>query len=234
MAARPAERCGDRCPDHARQGDPAVRLDQGEPLRHQPRDGGGPGDAVRLGGDEDAQRRREHRERLRGDRVGHQPAQERPQRHRGADRPPAAVAEPVQERPDQGRDDRERQHRQAQEQRHLSTCLARLGEEQGAGQGDGHGSVAGGVERVQLDQPVEPGVARALGARGTPRLTERVRRGRAGRLAGPADAASGGTGNAPRCPGHAAAPPRGLVRCLVGPLARLARLVRCLVRRRSG
>ena len=182
------QRCGDRGPDDPGERDPAVGLDQGESLRQEPRDGGGPGNAVRLGGDEDTQRRREHRDRLRGHGVGHQPAQERPQRHRGADRPPSTVAEPVQERPDQRRDDGEGQHRQAEEQGDLAARLAGLGEEQRAGQGDGHGGVTGGVERVQLDQPVEPGVAGALGAGGAARLAEGVRRSRAGRLAGPPDA----------------------------------------------
>ena len=62
--------------------------------------------------------------RVRGHGVGHHPAQERPQRHRRADRPAAAVAEPVEERADQRRDDRERQHRQPEEQRDLAARLA--------------------------------------------------------------------------------------------------------------
>ena len=44
------------------------------------------------------ERGRVHRHRLGRDGVGHQPAQERAQRHRAADRPAAAVAEPVEER----------------------------------------------------------------------------------------------------------------------------------------
>ena len=184
VAAAPASGAADRRADHARERDPAVGLDQGQARRLQAGDGRGPGHAVRLGGDEYAEGRREHRERLRGHRVGHQPAQERAQGHRAADRPAAAVAEPVEERAEQGGDDRERQHRQPEEQRDLPARLAGLGEEQGAGQGDRHGSVAGGVERVQLDQPVEAGVAGALGVRGPPRLPEGVRRSRAGRRAG--------------------------------------------------
>ena len=75
-----------------------LALTRVSPARLQAGDGGRAGHAVRLGGDEHAERRREHRERLGGHRVGHQPAQERPQRHGGADRPAAAVAEPVEER----------------------------------------------------------------------------------------------------------------------------------------
>jgi hypothetical protein len=44
------------------------------------------------------------------------------------------VAEPVEERPEQGSDDRERQHRQAEEERDLPARLTRLGEEEGARQ----------------------------------------------------------------------------------------------------
>ena len=114
-ASRPAPANGAEitAPDDAGQRDPAVRLDQGEPRRLEPGDGRGPGDAVRLGADEHPERGREHRERLGGHRVGHQPAQERPDGHRGPDRPAPAVAEPVQERAEQGSDDREGQHRQS-------------------------------------------------------------------------------------------------------------------------
>ena len=115
--------------------------------------------------------------RLGRDRGRQHPAQERADRHRRADRPAAAVAEPVEERPDQRRHDRERQHRQAQEQRDLAAGLAgRHLEEQGAGQRDRHGGVAGGVEGVQLDQPGQPERVRALGARGARRACRTVYR----------------------------------------------------------
>ena len=77
------------------------------------------------------------------------------------------MAEPVEERADQRRHDRERQHRQAEEQRDLAAGLARRDlEEQRAGQRDRDGGVAGRVERVQLDEAGEPGAVGALGAGG--------------------------------------------------------------------
>ena len=101
------------------------------------------------------------------------PDQERADRHRRADRPAAAVAEPVEERPEQRRHDRERQHRQAEEQRDLAARLAgRHLEEQRAGQRDRHRGVAGGVEGVHLDQPREPRPVGALGVRGAARLAQ--------------------------------------------------------------
>ncbi len=134
--------------------------------------------------------------------VGHQPAQEGAQRHGAADRPAPAVAEPVEEGPEKGSNDRERQHRESEEERDLPARLARLGEEQGPRQRDGDRRVAGGVERVQLDQPVEAGVARTLGARGAARLAEGVRRGGAGSRAGALDPAASGAGNAAARPGR--------------------------------
>ena len=101
------------------------------------------------------------------DRRGQHPAEEGAHRHRRADRPAPAVREPVEERADQRRHDRERQHRQAEEQRDLVARLARRHlEEQAAGQRDRHRGVAGGVEDVHLDQPVQAGLAGALGLRG--------------------------------------------------------------------
>ena len=127
-----------------------------------------------------AERGREQHVRLVDHRVGEHPAQERPERHRGADRPPAAVAEPVEERPDQRRHDRERQHRHAEEQRHLAAGLVgRHLEEQRAGQRDRDRRVAGGVERVQLDQPGQP-ASRRLPRRGRPAGPEAVRARRRG------------------------------------------------------
>ncbi len=123
--------------------------------------------------------------------VREHPAQERPQRHRRADRPAPAVAEAVQERPDQRRDDRERQHRQAEEQRDLAAGL--VGghlEEQRAGQRDRHRGVAGPVERVQLDQPRQPALAGALGVGGAAGLAQRVARGATGGRPGPSHPAS--------------------------------------------
>ena len=135
--------------------------------------------AVRLGGDEHAERGGEDERRPAGHRRGEHPAEEGPGRHGRADRPAPAVREPVQERADQRRHDRERQHRQAEEQRHLVACLPRGHlEEQAAGQRDGHRGVAGGVEDVQLDQPVQAGLAGALGLRGAAGLDHGV-------LAGP-------------------------------------------------
>ena len=98
----------------------------------------------------------------------------RADRHGRADRPAAAVAEAVEERADQRRDDRERQHRQAEEQRDLAAGLAgRDLEEEGAGERDRDGGVAGGVEGVELDQAGEPRVAGALRAGGPPCLRDR-------------------------------------------------------------
>ena len=114
---------------------------------------------------------------------GEHPAEERADRHRRADRPAPAVREPVEERADQRRHDRERQHRQAEEQRDLVARLARGHlEEQAAGQRDRHRGVAGGVEDVHLDQPGQAGLAGALGLRGAAGLDH-------GELAGPSRAA---------------------------------------------
>ena len=113
------------------------------------------------------------------DRRRQRPAQEGAHRHGRADRPAPAVREPVQERTDQRRHDRERQHRQPEEQGDLVACLTgRHLEEQAAGQRDRHRGVAGGVEDVQLDQPVQAGLAGALGLRGAAGLDHGV-------LAGP-------------------------------------------------
>ena len=125
-----------------------------------------------------AERGREQPGRLGGDRASASTQhQERADRHRRADRPAAAVAEPVEERPDQRRHDRERQHRQAEEQRHLAAGLARRDlEEQRAGQRDRHGGVAGGVEGVHLDQPGEARSASAPSALAARRACRRVNR----------------------------------------------------------
>ena len=113
------------------------------------------------------------------DRGRERPAQEGADRHGRADRPAPAVREPVEERADQRRHDRERQHRQPEEQRDLVACLpGRHLEEQAAGQRDRHRGVAGGVEDMQLDQPVQAGLAGALGLRGAAGLDH-------GELAGP-------------------------------------------------
>ena len=133
-----------------------------QPVRQDTRHRGGPGHAVRLGRHETPERRREERHRVAGaDGVRQHPAQERPQRHRRADRPSAAVAETVQERPDEWGDDRERQHRQAEEQGHLAPGLVgRHLEEQRPGQRDRDRGVPGPIERVQAlisrDSPLWP------------------------------------------------------------------------------
>jgi hypothetical protein len=91
------------------------------------------------------------------------------------------VAEPVEERPDQRRDDRERDHGQAEEEQHRAALAAgRAGEEDRAGQGDRERRVTRGVRRVQLDQPVEAGAIGPLRARGAARLAD-GRRARAAR-----------------------------------------------------
>ena len=146
---------------------PGVRLHQGEALGEDPGHGRGPGDVVGLGGHQAAERGGEEHRRLVDDRAGEHPRQEGADRHGGADGPAAAVAEAVQERADQGRDDREREHRQAEEQRDLTAGLVgRHLEEQRAGQRDRQGGVARRVERAQLDQPGQPAALGALGARG--------------------------------------------------------------------
>ena len=119
-----------------------------------------------------------------------------------ADRPAAAVAEPVEERPDQRRDDREREHGQAEEQRDLAAGLAggHL-EEERAGQRDRDRRVAGGVERVQLDQPEQPAVAGALGVAWPGGPGGAWSRRRAARAPGRGDAPAGR-------PERAATPPR--------------------------
>ena len=151
---QPGDRRRDARADDAGQRDPAVGLDQGEALREQAGYGGRAGDAVRLGRHQAAERGGNSHVDSVIDRAGQAPDQEGADRHRRADRPAAAVAEPVEERAEQRRDDRERQHRQAEEQRDLAAGLAgRDLEEQRAGQRDRHRGVAGGVEGVHLDQP---------------------------------------------------------------------------------
>ena len=177
---------------------------------------GGPGDAVRLGRDQAAERRGEQRHRVAGlYGVREDPAQERAQRHGRPDRPPPAVAEAVQERADQRGDDRERQHRQAQEQRDLPAGLVgRDLEEQGAGQRDRHRRVAGAVEGVQLDQPGQAAVAGPLGVRGAAGLAQGVAGGSPGAGPGPAGPAGGGLRGAAPAPDHGpSAPVRSRRRC---------------------
>ena len=121
---RPARRAARRWLRRPRRrGNPGVRLDEGESLGQQARNGGGPGDAVRLGGT----RQPSAAGTARATRRPTAPASTQHRNARSAivdaDRPPPTVAEPVQERPDQRRDDRERQHRQAEEQRDLTAGL---------------------------------------------------------------------------------------------------------------
>ncbi len=187
--------------DHAGQRHPAVRPDQRERRRQQPRDRGGAGHAVGLRGHQHAQGGGEEQGRVAGDGVGQHPAQERPQGHGRAHGPAAAVAEPVQERPDQRRQDRERQHRQQQEEQDLAPRLTRRHlEEQRAGQGDRDRGVAGGAERVHLDEPRQPRRAGALRTRRAPGLDHGEAPGPTGRPRGGTDAVGGGAGPA----GHAA------------------------------
>ena len=153
-----------------------------------------------------AQRGGEQPRGLGDDGGGQHPAEERAGRHGRADRPSAAVAEAVEERADQRRDDRERQHRQAEEQGHLAARLAggHL-EEQGAGQRDRDGRVAGGVEGVELDQPGQPGVAGALGPCRPSRLGDGVVPGGAGAPPGHPGPVAGGL----RAPSGRSRPARG-------------------------
>ena len=157
--------------DDPRQRDPGVGLHQGQARRDESGYGGGARDAVRLGRHQAAEGGGEQPARVGRDGRGQHPAQEGPDRHRGADGPAAAVAEAVEERADQRRDDRERQHRQREEQRDLTARLTgRDLEEQRAGERDRDGRVTGGVEGVQPDQLGEAGLAGALGPGGAPRL----------------------------------------------------------------
>ena len=188
------DRRGQGGPDHAGQRRSRVRLDQRQVGRRQAGYGGRPGDAVRLGGDQDAEGGREQPGRVGDHGGGQHPAEEPAQRHRRPDRPAPAVAEAVQERADQRRHDREREHRQAQEEGDLVAGLAgRHLEEERAGERDRHGRVAGGVEGVQLDQPGEPRVSGPFGvgrASGLP----------SGVAAGPTGHASGATGTGAQGP----------------------------------
>ncbi len=105
--------------------------------------------------------------------------------------------------PISGRDDRERQHRQAEEQRDLPAGLVgRDLEEQRAGQRDRHRRVAGAVERVQLDQPGQAAVPGPLGVRGATGLAQGVARGPTGAGPGPAGPPGGGLRGATSAPGH--------------------------------
>ena len=192
MAASAGDRRGDRRADHARERDPAVGLDQREAVRQQAGYGGGAGHAVRLGRDEYAERRGIEQRRVVGDRAGEHPAEEGADREGRPDRPAPAVAEPVEERADQRRHDRERQHRQAEEQRHLAARLAGgAGEEDRGRQRDRDGGVAGRVGGVQVDEPGQPGLLGALGAGRALRLADRVAAGPAGHPRHPAQAAAG-------------------------------------------
>ncbi len=137
----------------AGQGDAGVGLDQGELRREDARDSRGSRDAVRLGGDQAAQRGEVERRRLVDDRAGEDPAAEGSDGEGGADGPTATASEAVEERTDQRSDNRERQHGEDEEQGHLpGRIISGHREEQGSREGDGDRRVSGGVERVQLQQ----------------------------------------------------------------------------------
>ena len=115
-------------PDHARERDPGVGLDQGQVGRQQPGDRRGARDAVRLGGDEAAQRRREQPVRLGDDGRRRAPSRgssgspwSRPTAHR---RP---WLKRSRNGPISGATIANGQHRQAEEQRDLAARLARSG-----------------------------------------------------------------------------------------------------------
>jgi hypothetical protein len=103
------------------------------------------------------------------------------------------VGEAVEERSDQRRHDRERQHRQGQEERHLVACLTgRHLEEEAAGERDGDRRVAGGVEGVHLDQSREPGAVCTLGVGRATGLADGVAAEAAGHPGDAGDPAAGG------------------------------------------
>ena len=166
------DRRRDRHPDQSGHRVACVGGDEGEPVGQEPRHGGRPRHVVGLRGDQHPERGREQPEGPVDDGPGHHPAEERPRREGGPDRPAPAVAEPVEQRAEERCDDREREHGQAQEQRHLPAGLAgRDLEEQGAGQRDRHRRVGGRVERPELDQTGQAAAVRALGGRRAARRT---------------------------------------------------------------
>ena len=146
----------------------ALALTRVRPLGQQPGYGGRPGDAVRLGRDQDTERRREQPASSRRRR---RPASTQHEERRGC----AIVAPIAQRRPWLNRSRNGPisgatiANGSIVSPRNSATwpraSPRRDLEEQGAGQRDRHRGVAGGVERVQLDQPGEPGLAGALGVR---------------------------------------------------------------------
>ena len=88
-----------------------------------------------------------------------------------------------------------------------SAGAAGVGEEDGARERDRDRRVARGVERVELDQPGEPGAAGALGVRCPARPAERGRGGALARATGRGDAPAGRAERAATPPGNRARRP---------------------------
>ena len=163
--------------------------------------------------------------RGRPDGTGQHPGEERPQGQRRADRPAAAVTEPVEQGADERGHDGERRHGEQEEQGDLAACLSgRDAEEEGAGQGDREGRVAGAVHGVQLDQPGQAALARPAGGGvaahppGT-RPAAAAQRPAAVPHARPAGCRGAATSCAPRRPRRVVRPCRGPHRGRAGPAA---------------
>ncbi len=164
---QPADRRRDEGGQQPGQGDPGVRLHQGQPARQQPGHHDAAHHPVRLGRHQHAQRLGVEREAAVDDRAGHRPGQYGPGQHRGRHGGPAAVRQAVQQRADDGGQQRERGHRDQQVERDPAAGLAgRHREEDRGRQRDRDQHVAERVQRVQFDQFGEARLARALGRGG--------------------------------------------------------------------
>ena len=167
-----------------------LALTSEKPQRQEPRYDGASDHAVRLRGDEHAERGRVQldaagRDGARED-QGQQGAGQHRARHRGA----AAVREAVQEGADDGGEEGERRHGDGEIERDAAAGLVgRHREEDGGGEGDGDHDVAGAVHRVQFDELAEARLARPVGvgdlADAAGRAGEREVQGAAQRAGGP-------------------------------------------------
>ena len=124
---------------------------------------GGPGHGIRAARDQAAQGGGEEPGAVLDDGGGQHPGQEGPRGQRGAERPAAAVPEPVEQRPDQRRQQHERGHGEHEEEGDPAPGLVGGQCEDGAGERDGERGIRGDVDRVQLGEPGQAGVGRAVG-----------------------------------------------------------------------
>lgn len=151
------------------EGDPRIRLHQGEAGRQQTRYDGAAHHSVRLRADQYAQGGRIQLQAARGDRPRHGERQQRPRQHGARHGGAAAVRQAVQERADDRGQEDERRHGDGEVERDPAAGLVRrYGEEHGGRERDGDHHVARTVHRVQLDQLAQTGLTRPVGVRRLP------------------------------------------------------------------